>query len=358
MKRDGRRLIWGIFSVFVFLIFLTFSTHVLAQHAAEDHKGFFIQGGAMGTMGTGIGEGPRLLDLGPGAFLGVGYNFGILGVRTSFHYGDMDGTLNNGAFPIISSDLYGGSVELKISPLGERDTMWQPYIVMGAGASYFETASGFGKTGDWGFTGNGGIGLDIFIMNGLAITLETNLRPSVFYQSTPVFGANNTYDIYFYDFMGGLTWVFGAKAKETKVTRAPPPPPPPPPPTSFRRGETIELKGRINFDFNSAKILSSAHLVLDDAVRTMKKHSEITLVTIGGYTDSRGADAYNLDLSQKRADAVRIYFVENGIDSSRLEAKGYGEANPIASNDTREGRAKNRRIVFRVTEYEDSGETF
>jgi OOP family OmpA-OmpF porin len=67
-------------------------------------------------------------------------------------------------------------------------------------------------------------------------------------------------------------------------------------------------------------------------------------VEIRGYTDSSGSDALNLRLSQERADAVKTYLVERGVDASRLVAKGYGEADPIANNDTPEGRTQNRRV--------------
>jgi outer membrane protein OmpA-like peptidoglycan-associated protein len=76
-------------------------------------------------------------------------------------------------------------------------------------------------------------------------------------------------------------------------------------------------------------------------------------VEIQGYTDSIGTDAYNLSLSQKRADAVKAYLVGKGLNSSSLTAKGYGKADPIASNATKEGRAQNRRVAFAVTSAPD-----
>ena len=69
---------------------------------------------------------------------------------------------------------------------------------------------------------------------------------------------------------------------------------------------------------------------------------------ISGYTDSSGGEDANLRLSEKRAQRVKAYLVENGIDENRLEAKGFGEANPIADNDTAEGRRKNRRVELEI----------
>jgi len=72
-------------------------------------------------------------------------------------------------------------------------------------------------------------------------------------------------------------------------------------------------------------------------------------VEIQGHTDSIGSAAYNLNLSQRRADSVRSYLVDKGVSAAALTAKGYGKTQPIASNDTAEGRAQNRRVAFAVT---------
>jgi OOP family OmpA-OmpF porin len=71
-------------------------------------------------------------------------------------------------------------------------------------------------------------------------------------------------------------------------------------------------------------------------------------VEIAGYTDSEGDDKHNLELSRRRAEAVEEYLIEKGIPENRIVAKGYGKENPIASNDTEEGRAENRRVEFVV----------
>ena len=72
-------------------------------------------------------------------------------------------------------------------------------------------------------------------------------------------------------------------------------------------------------------------------------------VTVEGHTDADGAAAFNQDLSQKRADAVVAYLVSRGVNADNVTAIGYGETQPIASNDTQEGMAANRRIEFKVT---------
>jgi OOP family OmpA-OmpF porin len=103
----------------------------------------------------------------------------------------------------------------------------------------------------------------------------------------------------------------------------------------------------IFFDVDQATIRSTAAPKLDAAIETLKKHPSLK-IEISGHTDSKGNDAYNVDLSQRRADAVKQYMVERGIDASRIETRGAGENEPIASNATRPGRAQNRRIEFKL----------
>lgn len=105
---------------------------------------------------------------------------------------------------------------------------------------------------------------------------------------------------------------------------------------------TVELN--VNFANNADTIVNGADQI--KKVADFMKQYPFTKVVVEGYTDSRGSDAYNLSLSQKRADAVAARLASNyGIDPSRVSAKGYGEANPIATNETAEGRAANRRVT-------------
>ena len=103
----------------------------------------------------------------------------------------------------------------------------------------------------------------------------------------------------------------------------------------------------INFKSGSATILRGSFNVLDRAVRVLMEYPDIRL-EIQGHTDNRGRAAYNLRLSQQRAEAVRTYLLSKGISSNRLTAVGYGQEHPIADNSSRSGRAANRRTEFKL----------
>jgi outer membrane protein OmpA-like peptidoglycan-associated protein len=101
------------------------------------------------------------------------------------------------------------------------------------------------------------------------------------------------------------------------------------------------------FDFNKSELKEESNPELVRAVKLLKKNSTME-VEIAGHTDNVGSDQYNKELSQRRANAVLEYLTQHGITTSRLTAIGYGEAQPIDSNDTEDGRATNRRVEFIV----------
>ena len=109
-------------------------------------------------------------------------------------------------------------------------------------------------------------------------------------------------------------------------------------------GEKVVLRG-VNFEFDSAELTLNSFIILDEAVSILNDHPEIEL-EIQGHTDNLGSDAYNRNLSQKRADSVMNYLLKKGIASYRLKAVGYGERYPVATNETTEGQALNRRVEF------------
>jgi OmpA-OmpF porin, OOP family len=104
----------------------------------------------------------------------------------------------------------------------------------------------------------------------------------------------------------------------------------------------------INFPSNSAEIPAASKTLLQHAATAFKQLPSGTVVEIAGYTDNTGDPSANVQLSQQRAEAVRAALVSAGVDPSMLVAKGYGSSNPIATNDTLEGKFRNRRIEYRV----------
>ena len=104
----------------------------------------------------------------------------------------------------------------------------------------------------------------------------------------------------------------------------------------------------INFQTGSAQIPDYSVAFLNKAGEVMKTAPSGLAIEIAGHTDNTGDSAANLALSQQRADAVRSYLVQQGVPASQLSAKGYGDTRPIASNDTEEGKFRNRRIEFVV----------
>jgi outer membrane protein OmpA-like peptidoglycan-associated protein len=171
----------------------------------------------------------------------------------------------------------------------------------------------------------------------------------------------------------GFGYVFGGSEP---VAAAPPPPPPapvyvpPPPPRppldtdgdtvadtedmcpNTIQGEKVDVVGcaynlrlAVLFDDNSAALKSQSYADLNRAFQLMLRVPTMNGV-IEGHTDSRGTDAHNMALSERRAKTVVDYLVDHGVDPSRIQSKGFGESQPVASNDTPQGQAENRRVVL------------
>lgn len=102
----------------------------------------------------------------------------------------------------------------------------------------------------------------------------------------------------------------------------------------------------INFELGSAEITEGSQQLLDDTALEALNGNPNLRVRIEGHTDSMGPEAFNMALSLQRAEAVMKYLVTRGVDSDRMEVLGKGEGYPVASNDTKTGRARNRRIEF------------
>jgi OOP family OmpA-OmpF porin len=111
-------------------------------------------------------------------------------------------------------------------------------------------------------------------------------------------------------------------------------------------GEVIRLNN-IFFELNKADLKDESTAELNRLIKLLKDDPAM-MIEIGGHTDNQGSDAYNITLSLNRVNSVITYLTQNGIEKSRLSGKGYGKSKPVASNDTEDGRANNRRVEFTV----------
>ncbi|MDB5968254.1 MAG: outer membrane protein OmpA [Hydrocarboniphaga sp.] len=142
---------------------------------------------------------------------------------------------------------------------------------------------------------------------------------------------------------------------------APPPPPAPPAPPpcespaagqaftleGCKVGDKVVLRG-VNFEFDKATLTPDAKALLDMVSDALQARTDIS-VELDGHTDSKGSDAYNQKLSERRCESVKQYLVGRGIDAGRLTTAGFGETQPIEDNATDEGREYNRRVELKVT---------
>lgn len=110
---------------------------------------------------------------------------------------------------------------------------------------------------------------------------------------------------------------------------------------------TLDVPGGVTFAFNSAALNSQFHPVLDKVSSTLAEYDK-TIIEVAGHTDNVGSDQYNQQLSERRANSVAAYLAGRGVDRSRMVTVGGGEAHPVASNDTEEGRAQNRRVEITI----------
>lgn len=155
-----------------------------------------------------------------------------------------------------------------------------------------------------------------------------------------------------------LVYKFGRPAKAAYVPPAPvaapepapapapvaaPAPAPEPVPTS----EKVTIEAKALFDFDKAVVKPEGKAALDEFMSKLEGLNTEVMIAVG-HTDSVGTDAYNEKLSLRRAEAVKAYMVSKGLDPARLYTEGKGETQPVADNDTAEGRAQNRRVTIEV----------
>ncbi|HEV7714157.1 MAG TPA: OmpA family protein [Steroidobacteraceae bacterium] len=287
----------------------------------------------------------------------------------------LNGAKLDGAPGFSDLSVYGASLD--VLRVFNREGAFAPYIGIGAGA--IENDLKPGAAGEDAMA-QASLGAFWRLWESANGSSSFSLRPDFKARWDDAHSAGRLVD-----YIGTLGFQF-AWGAPTPVAAPPPPPPPPPPampapapeppvpatpPDTDHDGVTddrdqcpgtpagvavdsngcpqkgsITLDG-VTFDYDSARLTSNSLGTLDTVAEGLKKHPRLR-VELQGHTDSKGPDQYNLNLSQKRAESVREYLVKDGVASTQMVAKGYGEAKPIADNKTEDGRAQNRRVVMYV----------
>ncbi len=212
--------------------------------------------------------------------------------------------------------------------------------------TYIATGQEYGETNSY-FGWTPSAGLDFAITNNLKARLEYSyydLGKKQFYTVSQVTPVEST--INFDGFKLALMWKFGgAKEAPEPIAKAAAEPPPP-------VEQKIIEKGRVTmdveFDTGKAIVKPAYYKEIEAVADVLKKYPDLKIV-VEGHTDNVGGEKYNLNLSQKRAEAIKAVMVQKfNIEASRITAKGFGFSNPLADNSTKEGRQQNRRVEAAV----------
>jgi outer membrane protein OmpA-like peptidoglycan-associated protein len=295
-----------------------------------------------------------------------GYQVGI-GVNLP-HSWALEGDFSRGNFEIKGTDgtrrldAYTVDVVKKFFPADIMERfMLQPYVLAGGGELNDKTDyPGFGHFTYHTFAAEAGVGL----LTGLGrqdgstrVQLRTEAKYRMEFASPDTFGVRDPSGLV----LGlGVQMNFGApddrppKIVTKEVVREvqvpapvpPPPPPPPPPPLPPPPKGDIRLQG-VTFAKDSAELTPQSETVLDTTIASLKPYPNLQ-IEVRGYADSTGSQAYNLKLTQRRAESVMHYMQSHGL-TNPLDAKGFGKDDPIADNSTREGRLANRRVELHIT---------
>jgi OOP family OmpA-OmpF porin len=281
---------------------------------------------------------------------------------------------NRAELDASGADVEFSALSLDVLRVFRRQDPVSPYITIGVGALRTDLNPG-PKADD--FVAQAGVGLIADVWSNQAGTSTFSLRPEVKARWDDA-GREGYFRDYIatlgFQFSFGPQRVVAAPAPVQTAAPAPAPAPEPrpmPPADSDQdgvpdardrcpgtpRGVAVDADGcpqkgsitleGVSFEHDSAELTADSRPVLARVAADLKKYPRLR-VELQGHTDSTGSDAYNLKLSERRAQAVRDFLISQGVSSSQLEARGYGESQPIASNATPEGRAQNRRVVMKV----------
>lgn len=296
---------------------------------------------------------------------GLGYNF-----APNFA---LEIDYSTGSFKLKDFGSAGPREQLRATSLDALykflpNSIVRPFILVGTGQLEDRIGASFDSNNSWMAEAGVGALTGIGSQSGSTrLQLRTEAKYRREFIQNNLYIPNNPSDVVF---GVGLQLSFGNPTPPAPVAAAAPPPPPPEPapapvvappppepchaPAGFKVDANCHIIEQnvvvraVDFEFNSTQLTAPAQQTLDEVAAALLTQPELN-VEVQGHTDSIGTDAYNLGLSQRRADAVRAYLISKGLSSSVLTAKGYGKSKPIASNATAEGRAQNRRVAFEVT---------
>ncbi|ODS25099.1 hypothetical protein AB835_00055 [Candidatus Endobugula sertula] len=279
--------------------------------------------------------------------LAVGYRFSAP-YALEFFYADADATTTAG---VASGDLRQFRLEVlyDVAEYGH----WTPYVALGAASTEFGTTTTADDEGAMTL----GVGTHYRFSDRLALRLDTRYLKGV----GDIKGADLTFAVGLNVFLGNVTGPvvepvaqYATEESAPALTRAE---------RCTQAGGMLSAEGsciktsfstdtvklKVQFEHNSVKVKSAYLSEVQELADFMKAYSS-SKVVLEGHTDSMGSDAYNQALSQRRVDEIVHLLSDNyGISVERMSAIGYGEAQPVASNDTSSNRAKNRRVVANVT---------
>ena len=241
---------------------------------------------------------------------------------------------------------------------GTPDTSWRPFLMGSIGGVSHRA---FMAQNGWGPAVAVGVGVQYAMSDSIALRGEVDYRRN---RDTVSIPGRASYG----DVLATVGLVISmnkpvpapaAPVEAAPAEAAPPPPPPPVAEPPAPQKVVIELRG-VQFQFDRPrpgqtdlngildKPVSDSVAILDQAADTLKRYPDVK-IQIDGYTDSIGSQAYNLKLSDRRAEFVANYLTAHGVPASQIDGtKGFGKLDPVASNKTAEGRTRNRRVEFKV----------
>jgi outer membrane protein OmpA-like peptidoglycan-associated protein len=368
IKSEGKQMKRVLFSV-IFTVLVFTATSALAANA-YNWTGVYL--GLQGMYGHGetkweyVDNGQRndhtINGFMGGLLLGYNYQFPInvvVGVETDFNYGKIYGSANNphNIFWLYSTDVdWVGSTRIRA---GYAIWRFLPYV--GAGVAYghasiYTTNIPPGALhGDYGesntyFGWTPSAGLEFAVTKNLLARAEYSyydFGKKHSYVDFPALSGPVESTINFDGFKLALMWKFGG-AKEAPEPIAKAAAEPPPPPVEKKIMEKGRATMDVEFDTGKAIVKPAYYKEIEAVADVMKKYPDLKIV-VEGHTDNVGGEKYNLNLSQKRAEAIKAVMVQKfNIEASRITAKGFGFSNPIADNSTKEGRQQNRRVEAAV----------